>query len=626
MFAYYMLPTRAGELLIGGLLAFYLSEYKPSFKSKLFPWCLSILGLALIAYSLWFIDESKGFPGVNALPSTFGAALIILAGSAGGVGSNIISRVLSLRPLVLIGLISYSLYLWHWPLMAFYRYVYGEIAIGSGVLLFLLMLVFSWIGYRYVEKPIRTLRWGVRRTFFQGVVPAVGGVFLAVLLIYLSSGFGVYWFDDEYKSSIVKASPAPAAYSYDYVCQEKVSDATLMKPDCVINGRDEPGVLLWGDSNAAHYIGVLGNIAKETGFSFRNVEHSSCPPFIEGAETFVKEGDREGCYRSVEVVKNYLGKYSVVILGGQWASYAKRGKSFAKHLEGTVDFLSSNNKIVVLLGRIPKFSSIDNECKVKELKALFPACENSVEGSVEEINTYLRSVASGRDGVFYMDVDEVICPNGRCDNFMDGVNLYYDGGHLSMVGSWKVGEYMISNSLIPDFFENFKDVEGVERVLPVQFQNVRFRALAGKEFRISGGSLVPDGGLAISDSDAEMYMTSSVRFNSALPKDTIYKFTFSNCDSLPMFRFRVVNGEQRTNHDVQVDCGNKVAIPMGGMTPDDFYLMHGENEFQLYVKPRLSRGEKFSISVYPASGNKINSYTKAAMGSFVLEEIGVSNN
>jgi len=55
-------------------------------------------------------------------------------------------------------------------------------------------------------------------------------------------------------------------------------------------------------------------------------------------------------------------------------------------------------------------------------------------------------------------------------------------------------------------------------------------------------------------------------------------------------------------------------------------LMHGENEFQLYVKPRLSRGEKFSISVYPASGNKINSYTKAAMGSFVLEEIGVSNN
>lgn len=624
MFAYYMLPARAGELLVGGLLAFYLSEYNPSFRSRVLPWCLSVLGVALVAYSLWFIDENKGFPGINALPSTLGAALIILAGSVGGVSSNVINRALSLKPVVLVGLLSYSLYLWHWPVMALYRYIYGEIDVANGLVLFALMFVLSWIGYRYVEKPMRALPWGAGRTFVQGVLPATSGVALAVLLVYLTGGFGFYWLNDEYRSAIARVSPAPAAYSYDYVCQEKVADATLIKPSCIINGDNEPRILLWGDSNAAHYIGVLGSIAKESGFSFRNVEHAACPPFIDGAGYFVGEGGKEICNNAVETVKKYLNRYSVVILGGQWTTYAARGESFANHFEGTIDFLLDNEKIVVLLGRVPRFRNIDNDCRAKELKALFQACESSAEGGVEKINSYLKYVAASRDDVFYMDVDEVICPDGLCDNFMDGVNLYYDGGHLSMVGSWKVGQYMVDNGLVPDFFSSFKRLEDVGRMLPLQFQNAEFRGLTDKEFRVNG-SPASDGGYIIKDDDSEIYVASSIRFKKHFTENAIYKLSFGSCESLPMFRFRVISGGQNTNQDVQVDCKNKIATPMSGMSPDGFYLMHNDDEFHLYVKPRLSLGEKLSISVYPASGNRFGSYSKSAVGGVVLEGIGVSD-
>lgn len=635
MFAYYMLPTRAGELLIGGLLAFYLHQASPSFfqtrwlSTKFLPWCSATIGLALIAYSLWFIDESKSFPGINALPSTLGAALIILAGSTGKVESNFVSRSLSAKPVVFVGLLSYSLYLWHWPLMAFYRYMYGEIALTSGLVLVTLMVIFSWIGYRYVEKPMRAINWNVKRTFFVGVLPAVGAASFAVLLIHLSKGFGAYWLDNEYKSALAQVHPAPAAYSYDYVCQKRVvSDAVLANPACIINGDSESGILLWGDSNAAHYVGVLGSIAKEMGFSFRNIEHASCPPFIEDAGNFAPKSRRANCHASVEVIKRHLNKYSVVILGGQWGPYSSlNGEAFSEHIEKTVDALLSSGKQVVLLGQVPRFRNIDNECKAKELKGAFPKCPNTGEGYTAEINAYLKSLALHREGIFYMDIDDPVCPAGVCDNFMGGVNLYYDPEHLSMIGSWKIGEHIVRNRLIPDFFESFKGAEYYEtRGLPPVFvQNAKFKNLTEKDFQVDRASVDAHQHIIINDDDADQYATSAIRFRNTFTENTTYKFAIASCDAFPLFRFRVKNGEKQFNHDVQIDCGKKVAIPRGSMDADDFYLESDGDNFVLYVKPKLSKDETLSIVIYAASGQKLGSYSKQATGRIIVETVGVAD-
>src|SRR5690606_23134378 len=132
-------------------------------------------------------------------PPTVGAALIIWAGSGRQLAFN---KVLSLRLLVLVGLISYSLYLWHWPVLAFYRYAVGTIETVMAGVLFGVMIVLSVCSYRLVEKPCRRLRLD-----FKGVMlkPVGGGAavlsFICLSLI-TTKGFGFYSFDHDYRENL----------------------------------------------------------------------------------------------------------------------------------------------------------------------------------------------------------------------------------------------------------------------------------------------------------------------------------------------------------------------------------------------------------------------------------------
>src|SRR5581483_10532826 len=97
-------------------------------------------------------SEQSPFPGWRAIAPTLGTALLILAGQRRNLS---IPRLLSLKPVVAIGLISYSAYLWHWPVLAFYRYGYGDVTLFSGAVIFALTMMLSWASYRWVEVPSR---------------------------------------------------------------------------------------------------------------------------------------------------------------------------------------------------------------------------------------------------------------------------------------------------------------------------------------------------------------------------------------------------------------------------------------------------------------------------------------
>ena len=366
MFAYYMLPARAGELLIGALLAIWLSRGEVVIAN----WVRLPLGLAgacLVAISLVWITEDMGFPGFNALPSTLGAVLLISAGSGGISG---VSRVLALRPLALVGLISYSLYLWHWPVLAFYRYVYGVVEPLAGAMLFGLMLLLSVVSYRWVEIPCRRLRWDFPRVMVRFVAVNTAALSALCGLFLLSGGLGLYALDAQYRANLKDLSPAPAAYAYPYVCQRaRLSETDLQNMACVINSEREPSVLLWGDSNAAHYIGVLGAFAEATGFAFRNAVHSSCPPLLEGAAATQKPERLEQCLASIEVVRRHLNDYSTVILGAAWTDHARRSDRFFDDFKTTVDELVDQGKKVIILAQVPNFRGMDRKCPSKGLEA-----------------------------------------------------------------------------------------------------------------------------------------------------------------------------------------------------------------------------------------------------------------
>ena len=147
---FYSPLSRCWELFLGASLAFGMSrQLAVSTPSRNMA---GYVGLILVVMSACFLDKSMPFPGYWALPPTLGAALILFA----GMQSNLNRVLLASRPLVSIGLISYPLYLWHWPLLSFARILESQTP-GLGLRLFLVLssFVFAWLTYQFVEKPIR---------------------------------------------------------------------------------------------------------------------------------------------------------------------------------------------------------------------------------------------------------------------------------------------------------------------------------------------------------------------------------------------------------------------------------------------------------------------------------------
>ena len=149
--AFYLAPFRAWEFLLGTLLAV---GAVPRLGHRVAREFLAAFGLVLIVWSVVTYSEALPFPGLNALVPCLGAALLIWLG--GGEQQTIVGRLLSSAPLVFIGLLSYSIYLWHWPLFVFARYiVMQDLSLPAQVSLVLATFPLSYLSWRYVELPVR---------------------------------------------------------------------------------------------------------------------------------------------------------------------------------------------------------------------------------------------------------------------------------------------------------------------------------------------------------------------------------------------------------------------------------------------------------------------------------------
>ena len=160
---FYLLPTRGWELLIGVFAAFYL-KHNSYLKSNLINQLLSLLGFGMVIYSIVAFDETTPFPSLYALIPTVGTGLLILS----TVPNTVIHKLVSFSPIVGVGLISYSAYLWHQPILAFARLrLFGELSDLLLILLCLASLIMAYISWRWVEKPFRDKNRISRKAIFR---------------------------------------------------------------------------------------------------------------------------------------------------------------------------------------------------------------------------------------------------------------------------------------------------------------------------------------------------------------------------------------------------------------------------------------------------------------------------
>lgn len=425
--AFYFLPTRAWELLVGVFVAFYL-KYRTHVKSRATNQLVSLLGFGMIVFSIFAYDKTTPFPGLYATVPTVGTGLLILC----AVPGTFVYRMLSQKPIVGIGLISYSAYLWHQPLLAFARHrLLGDVTEALLIGLCVASLLMAWFSWKFIEAPFRSKEKFTREVIFDGSVWGLAAFIVAGHLIGKNDNIFSDWESD------VRM----------HECLLQGDGETQHAPHCY---EDESGVLLWGDSHAAALsVGLAEHYSGKTPFT--QLTQSACPPIF-GLETPLR---RKTCNQINQRILDDLkkSKYRKVILHASWVhhDYPMSPTELREKLIRTFDELQKIEGLqLTVIGNAPRWAfepaqlaKFDSEyIEANGLKYYKDSRVLDIDALMLELQKkYGFSYLSPIDSVCIYSGEARYCPLISNDEF-----LYVDGGHLSRAGS----EYVVST--LGEFF------------------------------------------------------------------------------------------------------------------------------------------------------------------------------
>ena len=301
--AFYLLPTRFWELLIGSFIAFYFSRNN-QIKGNQY---LSILGLSLILYSIFIFNEHTQFPSFYTLLPTLGTALIIIFTSS----KTLIYKILSNKIIVGIGLISYSAYLWHFPLFAFAKYKSFEpLSLYTIIIIIIITFILAYLTWMYVETPTRCVNKFNRRKLVY--FSTLGSVAFIVLGIYGHTSKGL-----EYRGEFSKL------YPIKYLSTPGCRNNALYGELCIRGGTKDPEIALIGDSHAYAISNQLELALKASNRSFILSTSGMCAPLIDFK---IINKNKENCIKPkkdafAKIITNK--EIKTVILYAEWAIYTK---------------------------------------------------------------------------------------------------------------------------------------------------------------------------------------------------------------------------------------------------------------------------------------------------------------
>ncbi|SHJ85182.1 Peptidoglycan/LPS O-acetylase OafA/YrhL, contains acyltransferase and SGNH-hydrolase domains [Bradyrhizobium lablabi] len=415
---FFLLPTRAWELLLGAILILCPPRQVPQRLVEI----AAAVGIALIAYAVVAFSDFTPFPGANALFPCLGAAILLHTGAE---HSTFVGRWLSCRPAVWIGLISYSLYLVHWPITVFARYYLlrdpGGYEIVCIVLLSLVLAVFSW---RVIESPFRKAWPEGRRTLVFGTsIAALAATFLAGVAGVASNGFP-FRFPDYAEQKIAGYEQWGEGVCFLLATQ---SYENWNSKQCVLTSGNSKNLLLWGDSFAAHY--VPGLISNQEAIAANVIQYTAagCPPIL-SYYSFKLPNCQTFNRHALELIEKYDVKY--VVMSARWDLLASRGEL---GLQNTISAIRAMGAEVVVIAQSPEFSM--------DVQSLAYRTRGSMKRDVsswkvfEENPLIAESVRSEARQATLIEPMGALCSGSLCPFKMGDEYLYLDYGHFSSKGS-----------------------------------------------------------------------------------------------------------------------------------------------------------------------------------------------
>jgi len=429
--AFYFLHLRAWELLAGAFLAV---GGGPAGMARRFGNVLALAGLLMVCGSFFLLGATTKFPGFSAVPAVLGTALLIHAGT----GTHTLpGKLLSTKPFVRLGQLSYSLYLWHWPLIVFVRYYLPppDSAVLQNLLLLTAAIGISALSWKFVERPFRHSgdREGRRRMYLLAAVVILSSIFLSLP--------GILSGDSGRVPAHVAAVAATAREEIPFrrPCfglrpEQVAADA----PVCAMGKGDRPEFLLWGDSHALAMAHGIDRAAVELGKSGRFLGISACPPGREASN----KSPGGACQAFNQAVRDYLLRnpsIRTIVLAGYWSHYYAQPEpeTFEANLQRLLRELADKDYRVVVIGQAPEPGWNVPSVLARSLwyGHRLPAASTREQHMArhERFHAMIQKGHAGR--VTLVNVADRLCPGGTCVVESQGAVLYRDGHHLSKAGS-----------------------------------------------------------------------------------------------------------------------------------------------------------------------------------------------
>ncbi|MFG1402266.1 acyltransferase family protein [Xanthobacter sediminis] len=472
--AFFLLSSRAWELLAGALLALApLPRVGPRIAAG-----LGAVGLAALLAPVFFYDRHTTFPGIAALPPVLGAVLLIYSGRHAAKAP--VARLLSLPAMVYVGRISYSLYLWHWPLLALVFVYRGRAPTPLlAMAVIAVSVALSALSLRYVETPLR------RREVLGGRRIARFAAAAAVMLLAVGGAWGIEMRDGRLWPL------SPRGLKAEAVIREVQTLPACDSPDAFMRGTTtctvtppgagkEVDVVVWGDSHARAAFRGLSEMFAERGLSTRLLTLSGCPPLVGVSAPIVGDSSVEcAAFNTAVMAEIDKTRPKLVVLVSRWSLWTTHARAnfaltmpdlpaarvpspegsraaFPIALRRTLDDIRKAGAKALVLGQAPEYLHAPAGCVVRaeyfgrDASGCTTQPLKSAERILNPADTVISEVVSEVPGTGAVRLSQVFCDAKECRAGEGDAFYYSDTNHLSLAGSRQLRDAKVIGAIVAE--------------------------------------------------------------------------------------------------------------------------------------------------------------------------------
>jgi peptidoglycan/LPS O-acetylase OafA/YrhL len=446
--AYFMMPFRVFELSLGALMVFCVKHRTNDALESM----ILAVGLTFIFIAAFSFNPSSPFPGVRALVPCLGAAACIYAGRSRA------GAILRSSPIVKIGLISYSVYLVHWPVVVFYKYyVFRDITFSEKVAILAVSIVSGALLYKAVEKLFMEKLRHLQTTGLASVAATVSVLAFAAILVVESGGV-----NSRIPENYLALVSDPKNFHINNYGGHGYSQ------DTILGNKTAPRLaIMAGDSFALQYASGMDKALQDRGVSISGVFLHGC--ILSSKYTRILNNvPRQDCRDAYQIALSEMKGNSLPFIYAQsWEGYKQliadhngantqeNGRSYSSVIEDLLIKTRSDigDRPFYIIGSQPYMSGKMNiaSCLLRP-RYVTQGCEKYLQYPLEksstyEINQVLKKFAASHANTFYLDASPAFCKHDKCEAVIDGKILYSDGSHLSIDGSLIASEQILNEIL-----------------------------------------------------------------------------------------------------------------------------------------------------------------------------------